>query len=761
MPGKCVSHVNRESKLIGQTTETSERGRQLRRSSSLLRNSSRSSNMRSSSQSPADGRTQERGRSVSVTRRTRSASVGVSGRESLSSSSGNIAQRSTSASRGRSSSSVEDVKKDEGCKFKSSNHRHTKSMTAIETDENVKTISKTDDNAYSKEFKSSYRDRALEFTQKVIEDSGDNGRSQAIVPIEKTELGAHQADTDDFDESDPIIMIPTIHLDDASLPPPPPRSFEEMEIHERRQELRRNQIRHQRRERTMSGDKLNANLIKQQMEEKNSRSPRRQSSLKNIGNQYTGMDPATELRKIRRDGNKQSASIQCKLPDFPTPVSTKPVHPSLAVLTALENHRQKVKDDESEITPPPAVGKHHLRQSRKSSHVERDKVVTIQNSADVGKDGPGENVDADVESETSSISTASAKQYRMQPEPAHELHSRHPELKGVDSDLHKFPPVNVTLDRARSRSKSRPVDAPEENGMQLAVYDKTNKRSSSTRGSGSEVRNPSSKVEVEKKSSHDQDAAIFDKKRGMKHSPRMQRLKPSASSRSHHRENSKVHPDETSPARKILTTSSSVRVSKHQESKHVSRSLSSRVRDASGRDLSEKRTSKSVERFSSLANNSPALMDGKQRRSKSSVTSRRERSPHTSSTQPESLYSDDLLRKKSAKEGPVVIHKKRATRRSPKDERRETVDSSDGVKPVTAIRYSEDERSHASSISAGSRSTLEESLHSDGEGEKHADVREKAISVLKGGAKNLAIKGRGALGGLKDTSKKWQSALFV
>jgi len=458
---------------------------------------------------------------------------------------------------------VERVKKEEGGdKFKSSNHRHSKSMTAIESDEKAKTNSKTDVTAHSKENKISYRDRALEFTQRAIEDSGEKGHHHAIVPIEKTEPGVHQGDTDDFDESDPIIMIPTIHLDDTTLPPPPPRSSEEMEVHERRQELRRNQIRHQRRERSKSRD----NLVKQLTEEKKSRSPRRISNLKKTDNEDTVIDPPTELRKSRRDGNKQSASTPRKRPDSPTPVSTAPVHPSLAVLTALENHRQKVEDEEPEISPVSAVGKHRRRQSRKSSQDHRDKLVKIHNSADVVKDGPGENADQDVASETSSISTASAKHYQLQPEPTNELRSRHPELKGVVSDPHKFPPVNVTLDRARSRSSSRPrmkvgvgpVDAPEEKDVQLAVYDKTSRRSSSTRGSGSEVRKRSSKVE--KKSSHEQDALTSDNKRVKKQPPGIQRSKTSDSSRPHHRENSKVHHNATSSAPKTLTTSSSARV---------------------------------------------------------------------------------------------------------------------------------------------------------------------------------------------------------
>ena len=645
-------------------------------------------------------------------------------------------------------------------------------MTAIESGEKVKTNSKTDANAHSKEKNTSYRNRALEFTQNAMEVSEDKGHSQAIVPIEKTEPDVHQDDTDDFDESDPVIMIPTIHLDETSLPPPPPRSSGEKEIHKHRQELRRQSIRNQRRERSMSRNKLNADVVKQQAEEKKSRSPRRTTSaLKKMGNEDAIIaPPTTELKKSRRGGNKQSASKPRKRHDSPTPVSTAPVHPSLAVLTAFENHRQKIEVGEPEITPVAAVGKPRRRQSRRSSHDQKEKMVKIS-----AVKGPGENVDEDVQSETSSISTASAKHYQMQPEPTNELRSRHPELKGVVSDPHKFPPVNVTVDRSISRSKSRPrlkvgvdpVDAPEEKEMQLAGYDKTSsRRLSSARGNELGVRKRSSKVE--KKSSREQDVSTTDNKRVTKHSSGRQ-LSKTTSSRSHHRENFKVHPEESSPAQKTLTTSSA------RVSKRASRSLSGYVRDAEGKDVSEKRISKSAERSSSHANSSPALMSGKQRRCKSSGTSgtsRGGRSPLTSTTQPESLSSGELLRKSSTKERPVIIHKKRATRRSRKEERRETVDSfDDDVKPVTAISYSEDERSHASSISAGSTSTVEESFGSDCEDEKGtdeekipADVREKAISVLKdvkGGAKNIAEKGKSALGGLKGTSKKWQSAMFM
>jgi len=755
MPGRCVSHVSRESKLIGEkTTETSERGRQLRRSSSLVRSSSRSSSMRSSSQAPADGG-RGRGRSISATRMTRSASVGASGRERLNSSTRNVVQRSTSVSRERTASSVEEIKKKEGDnKVKSSKHRHSTSMTAIESDDRVKSSNRTEVNSHSMESKTSYRERALEFTQKAMEVSEDKGHSQAIVPRGETEPDDHHDDTDDLDESDPVIMIPKIHLEDTSLPPPPPRTSEEKEVHEYRLELRRNHIRQQRRERSKSRTKLKADVVKQQSEEKKPRRARRHSTLKKTNNEDAAIiAPTTEVRKSRRDGNKQSASKPRKRPDSPTPVSAAPVHPSLAVLTALENHRQKIEDTEPERVA--AAGKQrHGR--RRSSYDHKEKVVKIHDSADVVNDS-GDNDDDDAKSTTSSISSASAKHYQMQPEPTNELRSRHPELKGVVSEPAKFPPVNVTVDRSRSRSKSRPrkigvgpVDAPEEGDMQLVVHDKTSsRRLSSTPGSGSGVQKRPSKIEVEKKSSRQQVAVASDNKKVMKHSSRRQLSKTSSSSRSH-------------LAQKSLVTSSA------RASKRNSRSYSGLVRDAEIKNASGNRTSKSAERSSSVAKSSPALMEGRQRRSKSAATSRSGRSPHTSITQPESLSSDEFLRKTSTKEGPVVIYKKTATRRSRKEEGRETVDSSVDVKPMTAIRISEDEKSHASSISAGSRSTLEESFHSDSKGENKipADAREKAVSVLKdvkGGAKNFAVKSKSALGGLglKGTSKKFQSALFM
>ncbi len=743
MPGRCVSNVSRESKLIAGKTETSERGRQLRRSSSLVRSSSRtsltsssqlpagggrgrglsrSSSERKSSQAPAEGG-RGRGRSVSATRKTRSrsASVGASGKERLNSSSRNVAQRrSTSVSRERvARSGGEDEKKKEDDKVKRSSQSNN---------------NKTAANAHSKENKkTSYRERALEFTQKAMEASEDKGHSQAIVPIGKTEPD-HLDDTDDFDESDPVIVIPNIHLDDTSLPPPPPRTSEERQIHDYRQELRRKHIRQQRRELSASKSKLNVDVAEQQSEQKKPSSTRRHSTSKRTGIDDNTTSPSTELRKSRqyRDGGRQSASKPRKRPDSPTPVSASPVHPSLAVLTALENHRQKVEDEEPEATQVTVANKQ--RQSRRrTSHDRKEKVVKIHDSTEVQVVADdGDHVDDDAESDTSSISSASAKAYQMQPESVNELRSRHPELKGVVSDPPQFPPVDVTVDRSRSRSRSRPritVDAPEE--RQLVVHKSSSRRLSAAHGNGSAVNRRLSKIEVEKKSSREQDVTASDQKEVVKRSSERQLLETSASRRS--------CPPQKSPA-----TSGA-------RSKRTSRSYSGRVPDAERSGLSGRRATKSAERSLSVAKSSPALIERNQRRCKSAATSRRGRSPHTSVTQPESFSSDEFLQKSSRKEEAVLSYKKTATKQSRKGEQ-----SSEGVKPMTAIRISEDEKSHASSISAGSRSTSEDKIPTGS--------REKATSVLKdvkGSAKNLAVKGKSALGGLKGTSKKWQSALFV
>mmetsp|Transcript_33621 Transcript_33621/g.72707 ORF Transcript_33621/g.72707 Transcript_33621/m.72707 type:complete len:119 (-) Transcript_33621:105-461(-) len=118
----------------------------------------------------------------------------------------------------------------------------------------------------------------------------------------------------------------------------------------------------------------------------------------------------------------------------------------------------------------------------------------------------------------------------------------------------------------------------------------------------------------------------------------------------------------------------------------------------------------------------------------------------------------------------MMIYKKRAHRTNGKEEVHRD-GASAYTKPMTLIALSSDEKSHASSIS--SSSTMEESF-ADSDNEENDDdgengkknAKEMALSALqgaKGGAKNIATKGKSALkmGGLKGTSRKWQSALFM
>ena len=736
MPGKSVSHSGKEPKRVGEKNETSQRGRQLRRSSSLLRSSSRnSSGTRASSRSPADsGRRRERcasatrvSRSRSSTRvtRSRSASVGGTGRErSKNSSSRNIVRRSSSTSRGRVSSSGEASNKKEGGKMNNKNRRGSERRAGgRSTSGKVKSTNKSDIAAQSMKNENSYHNRALAFTQIAI--SEGKVHSQTSVPVKETQP-CDQDKSEDFDESDPIIVIPNIHLDEKSLPPPPPRSFEEMNIHEHRLELRRKHIRQQRRERSRSGSgkKLNDNAIEWKSGEMKSSSTRKPSNLK--GNDSEGA-PATSLRKSRRDWSKSSRPR--RRPDSPTPITASPVHPSLAVLTALENYRHEDEDEDDEINPIVAVGD-QSRSRMRSSHQEQEQVLRIE--CDERDD-----VDDEAESDTSSISSASARQYQLQPESTNELIAIHPELKGVVSDPIQFPPKDVTVGRSRSRSKSRsrvsvdPIDAPEEREAKMTTKIGS-QRLAASRESRSRVERRSTKVEAEKRSSREQ-GNVASVSKNVSKLP-----KPSAPPRS--------------PSTQKTKLSSSAR-----SSRHTSRSCSGRVRSVEAIDVSRNRISKSAERSPSLAKSSPALMEGKHGRSNYSTNSRYGRSPHTSVTQPESVSS-------SMREETILNLKDIAMRLNRKDERLIAAHSNSDVKPVTAIRISEDEKSHASSISAGSKSTQKDSSHfDDKDGDKSPTEAKKRnmLRDVRGGAKNIAVRGKSALGGLKGTSKKWQSALFM
>lgn len=159
-----------------------------------------------------------------------------------------------------------------------------------------------------------------------------------------------------------------------------------------------------------------------------------------------------------------------------------------------------------------------------------------------------------------------------------------------------------------------------------------------------------------------------------------------------------------------------------------------------------------------------------------------ERSRHTNSTHPESTSSDDRSPRHTAgheEEGepePMIIYKKRASKRNNNNNNAEAHGDNDTImRSMTMIACSSDEKSHASSISSGSAIDEydDETQHDDfnrdawdedDENGDAANVKDRAMLALngvKGGARKLGTRGKRTLGGLRGTSKKWQSALFM
>ena len=118
----------------------------------------------------------------------------------------------------------------------------------------------------------------------------------------------------------------------------------------------------------------------------------------------------------------------------------------------------------------------------------------------------------------------------------------------------------------------------------------------------------------------------------------------------------------------------------------------------------------------------------------------------------------------------MALYKKRVRRAAQKEDAHDDGTAADHAKPMNLIACSSYEKSHASSISSSSTIIEEygdwdEEGGDDGEAGKQ-NVRAKALSALqgaRGGAMNIATKGKSALklGGLKGTSRKLQSALFI
>jgi len=735
---------------------------------------------------------------------------------------------------------------------------------------------------------SSYHGRALEFTQKVMESTtpgatphstpGNNALtttnhqpSSAPTPYNTTPGAMIQHGTrpplptlpideeeEDFDESDPVIMIPII-IDHShnNMPPPPPRTLEETERHQERLETRRNNIRRDREERQKR--RGSGTIAKKNKKSDKKVTPTEIRERKSLGENTKG-------RSARLDQHRSFAPSPAALamllegganvPEDPPQNKRErkhrdkkynggDAHPSPTALALLEGNlkssERRASKRHSHAAPP--------RRTSKKDQIEKLSRMHHRDRSKGNNDG-----DDSVISETSSLSYASAKMYRNQNE-----HTRHhPELEGVN--LPEPPetsfPSHVTLDRStslsRSKSQSRrsredPPTTPKE--RKRGVSKSASRRVSSSAGqalAGKESRRESSRGRraalAARKTPTTSDHAEEKEKKHEKRVSLKETSMPSSRQRSSSRRAAQPRPsrheEEFSKLAPGLAASSARSARRSNGSNGGGGGVSARSNTSKNRhwDVSgnavdsvhnHRSASRPKERSSSRVTSSAARSssptksrtgrggarseNGKKQRSKS-VSSRRvsskstdlwkhhsntnvahqstsgnskgNRSRVTSSTHPESLSSAEFARLTFSEEKeaiathheireeeevePMVIYKKRAHRSHQKEEVHIANDAtSQYTKPMTLIACSSDEKSHASSIS--SSSTIEESFASDdddddGDGKKSA--KKKALSALqgaKGGAKNFATKGKSALklGGLKGTSRKWQSALFM
>ncbi|KAL7522048.1 hypothetical protein ACHAWX_006741 [Stephanocyclus meneghinianus] len=550
--------------------------------------------------------------------------------------------------------------------------------------------------------------------------------------------------------------------------------------------------------------------------------------------------------------------------------------PSAVALALLESHGKNVKGDHESPHHHPHAGQRshrvhdHSRIGRTTDRghntvgVAHVTASLENNQRDDNKD------DNNVISESSSISTASAKLRPLEPE--NTLHARREEAKGArptrtrhsaHRDPEACPPKEVRRrSPSRGRRHKKTLDPEEE--RQLLVCDpptnvdkegrKTSTKEHRSRRSASlhptdekEKRMPS--VDVSRRHHRKTDDGERDNERHVRHSAAVRdshvkssksfhidrhnsptrvkssksfHIEPLKSSRHTSRHREETPAPEAVPHYEIdVLAASAARMSRqrggrgrssksladhrhHRGSQERESSLRPSARSVSERPSgTERSTCRSMAR--SAARSSSHRSASRSRRQmildeateccsilmdrptsmKGGAASKGGKSRQTSGTactQPLSVSSDEKYGKQNAgneakasqteQEEPVVLYKKRASRKD-----QPTSSAGPNAIPMAHIAMSSDEKSHASSIS--SSSTIEESFDdSDHEGaaegndkskksgtQNHAVTgREKAVSVLKdvrGGAVGLASRGKSALGGLKDTSKKWQSALFM
>ncbi|KAL3801590.1 hypothetical protein ACHAWO_001395 [Cyclotella atomus] len=552
---------------------------------------------------------------------------------------------------------------------------------------------------------------------------------QPVAPAAPAVITQPTEQEEDFDESDPIIYIPAL-LPHEELPPPPPRTEEEAERHAERLEMRR------------VHDTATANTT---VHGKKKGSPAKGEHKKEVikgGGEHKMENPAEPAGIVvhNKATNHKVASTAAVEP---------PSMPSAAAMALLESRGKKDRHRHN----------HH------------------------NNDQQNEEEEA---SETSSISTASAKMYQLEPD---EFHSKHPELQGVvvhpSSNLE--PPRQIIPSRNRSLSRSKRVATkvgvdPEEECRALVAVP-LHQRGRTSRKT---IVEPKDKSVMESKD-----------KSGQHH----HRSSSTRRSTVDGRAKSVIHPKSsatTATSAVVPTKSSSKSVHvEHHSSKSVSVPHSEiKTLSASSARMSRIRSrSKSRERPKPSDGRAPSsrsvVREGRASRSiaQSRKSTARSSSRHRSSSRSNRKEDHHTVHSKATRRSKVNAGETACTQplSVSSDEEKKSIRNQElGQQEETEVLYKkrakksydksmpkridcDESKSHASSIS--SSSTIEESFtYSEDHNEKceagAGDKSKKSAMMIqlkdvKGSAVGLANKGRSTLIGLKGTSKKWQSALFM
>lgn len=607
------------------------------------------------------------------------------------------------------------------------------------------------------------------------------------------------ASSTDFGESDPII---TIQLgDDGKMPPPPPRTVDELERHQERLEMRRAHIRRNLKQNNSERRLGQVERGRREGKSDNKKESKERSASRNrtaaVGSNALVVrgrrgDRGEQDEKERRHSHSVSDKKRSGVRHTRSGSNNLPSPAALALLDGSRpkpergaSRRDRSGESKSTNHPSPAALALLEGNTFKKSSDRRHSIRTKEQSKKVLLQLCDTPHDDDDDSDTSSISYGSAKRYATSGDPRI--------MQGVQlprPSTDRGPPATVSMDRSRSKSRSRVVvkdDPPPSSnrGASGAVSAQEKKTRGVSKGASRRAmsREPTSRAMVTSSR-----RTLTDEKKEKRVSVK-ESTKPRRSSsrpnRNHEEESNKI----SNPALSASAARASRRGSQSKNGTSVRKSdqQQGRSRSRSRKSLVEPASSQSV--------GGPSRSGGKQQRSRS-MSKPRNNGAHqstghvskggqsrlTSSTHPESLSGDEIARKNSREEDhvstrmveeeeepePMIIYKPRAHRQN-EEALYVDDDTTQYEKPMTLIKCPSshmEDKSHASSIS--SSSSIVESFCSDDEddddeeGKQKVKVRAKsALNSAKGGAKVLATKSRGALGGLKGTSRKWQSALFM